>query len=49
MTEKIHRTVAVILGSTLVMAIGVISQEEAIKSVDFNTIWLLIGMMIIVG
>lgn len=49
MTEKIHRTVVVVVAGALVMALGLISQEDAIKSVDFNTIWLLIGMMLIVG
>lgn len=48
-SEKIHRTIVALLGGTLVIAIGVISQEDAVAAIDFNTIGLLIGMMIIVG
>jgi len=48
-TEKIHRTIVVWMGAALVIALGVINQEKAIEHVDFNTILLLIGMMVIVG
>ncbi|MDD2621208.1 MAG: SLC13 family permease, partial [Syntrophomonadaceae bacterium] len=48
-SEKIHRTIIAIAGGTLVIALGVISQEQAIEAIDFNTIGLLVGMMIIVG
>ena len=48
-TEKMNRAaVTVMLASFLVM-IGVISQKNAIHAIDFNTISLLIGMMIIVN
>jgi Na+/H+ antiporter NhaD/arsenite permease-like protein len=47
--EKYHRTVTVWMAAALVIAIGLINQEEAIAHVDFNTILLLIGMMVIVG
>lgn len=48
-SEKIHRTVVALVGSALVILIGILNQEEAIEAIDFNTIGLLIGMMIIVG
>lgn len=48
-TEKINRAVAVMLGASAMVICGVLSYEEAVKGVDFNTIALLIGMMIIVG
>ncbi|MEA4925121.1 MAG: ArsB/NhaD family transporter [Syntrophomonadaceae bacterium] len=48
-TEKIHRTIVALLGAAIITAIGVISQEKAFAAIDFNTIGLLIGMMIIVG
>lgn len=48
-TEKIHRAVAALLGASLVIFLGIIDQDRAIASIDFNTIGLLIGMMIIVG
>ncbi|MFZ5645403.1 MAG: SLC13 family permease [Bacillota bacterium] len=47
--EKIHRTVVALAGAIIVILAGVVSQEQAIESIDFNTIGLLIGMMIIVG
>jgi len=49
MTEKIHRTIVAMLGAAIIIAIGVVNQEKAFESIDFNTIGLLIGMMIIVG
>lgn len=47
--DKIHRTVVALLGAALVVTMGVLSQEKAIEAIDFNTIGLLVGMMIIVG
>jgi Na+/H+ antiporter NhaD/arsenite permease-like protein len=48
-SEKIHRTVAAFTGAALVVALGIIGFENAVHAVDFNTIGLLVGMMIIVG
>lgn len=47
--EKIHRTVAALVGAALVVLTGIIVPEKALHAVDFNTIGLLVGMMIIVG
>ena len=47
-SEKINRTAIALLGAALMIALKVLSQEEAFLAVDFNTIGLLIGMMIIV-
>lgn len=48
--DKIHRTIVVWAAAAMALAIGVISQEAAVKdAIDFNTLWLLIGMMVIVG
>ena len=47
-TERIHRDVVVIAAATVLMATGVISIDEAIKFVDFQTLLLLAGMMIII-
>ncbi len=49
MSEKIHRAVVALLGAVIVLFAGVIHFEEAIHHIDWNTIGLLIGMMIIVG
>lgn len=48
-SEKIQRTVVGIVGAMLMILAGILSQEQAISHVDFNTIGLLIGMMIIVN
>ncbi|SHK65721.1 SLC13 family permease [Desulforamulus aeronauticus] len=48
-SEKIHRTVVALFGAMLVIIGGVIHQEKAVAAIDFNTIGLLVGMMIIVG
>ncbi|MGE5544791.1 MAG: ArsB/NhaD family transporter [Bacillota bacterium] len=47
--EKIHRTILALCGASLLVMLGVLAQHEAIDFVDFNTIGLLFGMMIIVG
>lgn len=48
-TEKYHRTVTVWVAAAVVIIAGLINQEQAIEHIDFNTLLLLIGMMIIVG
>lgn len=48
-SEKIHRTIAAMSGAALLIFLGVLTQDEAIKYIDFNTIGLLTGMMIIVS
>ncbi|SFQ95283.1 SLC13 family permease [Desulfoscipio geothermicus] len=48
-SEKIHRTVAALVGAALLALSGIIKPEEAVHAIDFNTIGLLVGMMIIVG
>lgn len=48
-SEKINRTSIALLGAILLMLFNIMNQEEAINHIDFNTIGLLIGMMIIVN
>jgi Na+/H+ antiporter NhaD/arsenite permease-like protein len=48
-TEKLNRAVAALLGASVMIFAGVLTQEQAIAGIDFNTICLLAGMMIIVG
>jgi len=48
MTEQINRAIIALLFAGLLVISGVLSQEEAIKAVDFNTLGLLAGMMVIV-
>ncbi|MBB3113869.1 Na+/H+ antiporter NhaD/arsenite permease-like protein [Paenibacillus phyllosphaerae] len=48
-SEKIHRTIVAMIGAILMVATGIVSQEVALHHIDFNTLGLLIGMMIIVS
>ena len=48
-SEKVHRTIVGIVGAMLMILCGIISQETAISHIDFNTLGLLMGMMIIVN
>lgn len=48
-SEKIHRTVAAMLGAVLMMLVGIMDQDTALHHVDFNTLGLLVGMMVLVG
>lgn len=48
-SEKVHRTVVALTGALLMILLGILSQEDAIHGIDFNTLGLLIGMMVIVG
>lgn len=46
--EKLDRTLIAFIGASLMILTGIISQEHAFAHIDYNTIGLLIGMMIIV-
>ncbi len=48
-TERLHRTLAALLGAVVVIALKLVDQHEAFSEaiVDFNVIFLLAGMMII--
>ncbi len=48
-SEKIHRTVASMIGAILMVMAGVMNFETAVSHIDFNTLGLLIGMMVLVG
>jgi Na+/H+ antiporter NhaD/arsenite permease-like protein len=47
-TERFDRTKIALLGAVLVLLTQTIDQEQAIASIDFNTIGLLAGMMLLV-
>ncbi len=49
MSEKINRAIVAILGAGLMVILGVLNQAAAVRGVDFNTLALLTGMMIIVA
>jgi Na+/H+ antiporter NhaD/arsenite permease-like protein len=52
-TEKIHRSIAGIAGAVFIVGLGKLlgfySEEAALEAIDFNTLGLLLGMMILVA
>jgi len=52
-SEKVHKTIVALCGASLMLVLKVISQHEAFHleefGVDWNVIFLLIGMMIIIN
>jgi Na+/H+ antiporter NhaD/arsenite permease-like protein len=52
-SEKIHKTKVALMGASLMLIMKVLDQHEAFHSeefgIDYNVIFLLIGMMIIIG
>ena len=47
--DWVHRTKAALVGAGLVVTLGVIELDHAIEAVDWSTLGLLTGMMILVG
>ena len=48
-SEKINRAVVTLLTATIMIFLGLLTQAQAFSGIDFNTISLLIGMMVIVN
>lgn len=48
-SEKIHRTIIAMLGASLLIFAGIETQTAAVSHIDWNTLGLLMGMMIIVN
>ncbi len=48
-SERINRAVTALLGASALIFLGVLNQDLAVEGIDFNTVFLLIGMMVIVG
>ena len=52
-SEKIHKTIVAISGASLVLVLKILDQHEAFHleelGVDWNVIFLLIGMMVIIN
>ncbi len=53
LSEKVHRTIIAVAGAVVMVGVGLIfgfySEAEALEAVDFNTLGLLLGMMILVA
>ncbi|MEO8409844.1 MAG: ArsB/NhaD family transporter, partial [Propionivibrio sp.] len=48
-SERLNRSIIALLGAMLMIMFGLLTQEQAVASIDFNTIGLLVGMMITVS
>lgn len=48
-SEKVNRTKAALAGACLIVLLHVFNGEDALSYIDFNTIGVLVGMMILVG
>ena len=49
MTERINRAIVAMLAAGVMVLAGVLTQKQAVSGVDFNTLGLLTGMMVIVA
>jgi Na+/H+ antiporter NhaD/arsenite permease-like protein len=47
--DKLNRAIVALLGASAMVIIGALDQTEALKGIDWNTIGLLTGMMILVS
>lgn len=48
-SEKVDKTLAALMGAVAMIVSGAAPYEEALHSIDMNVIFLLLGMMVIVG
>ena len=48
-TEKIHRALAAVVGAMILLILHVVSFDAAMEHVDFNTLGVLLGMMLFVA
>jgi Na+/H+ antiporter NhaD/arsenite permease-like protein len=48
-SERLNRAIVALLGAMLMVMLGLLDQRQAVAGIDFNTIGLLVGMMIIVS
>ena len=48
-TEKVNRAIVALIGAGLMITLGVLTQKAAVRGIDFNTLGLLTGMMVVVA
>ena len=48
-SEKVDKTLAALMGAVVMIVSRVVPYEESLKAIDMNVIFLLLGMMVIVG
>ena len=49
MSDRLNRAIVALLGAGLLILAGVVNQDDAMAAVDWNTLGLLLGMMLIVN
>jgi Na+/H+ antiporter NhaD/arsenite permease-like protein len=49
LSERVNRALVALAGAGLMIYAGILNQDQAIAAVDFNTLGLLLGMMVIVA
>src|ERR1700746_3954380 len=47
--DKLNRSIVALLGASLMILVGVLDQSEAVRGIDWNTLGLLAGMMVLVS
>ena len=48
-SEKIHRTTAALCGAVALILFGILDFDTSVEHIDFNTLGVLVGMMLFVG
>jgi Na+/H+ antiporter NhaD/arsenite permease-like protein len=48
-SERVNRAIVAGLGAGLMVTLGILNQQQAVAGIDFNTLGLLIGMMVLVA
>ncbi|MDR2671787.1 MAG: ArsB/NhaD family transporter [Coriobacteriales bacterium] len=48
-SEKVHRALAALLGAALVLVLQIMPFEQSLEHIDFNTLGVLVGMMLFVS
>ena len=48
-SEKVHRTTAALSGAVLLILAGIITFDTGVEHIDFNTLGVLVGMMMFVA
>jgi len=46
-SDRVHRTIAALMGGLTIILVGVLDQDQAFHAIDWNVIFLLAGMMMI--
>jgi Na+/H+ antiporter NhaD/arsenite permease-like protein len=47
--NKLNRSIVALIGASLMILVGALDQDEALRGIDWNTLGLLAGMMILVS